>query len=269
MKIIKCVVVGDPSAEKTVLLHSFKSLMEGKEWPPPHMPTLFEYQAVKMNVGGANYSLTLWDTSGEEEFGRLRPLTYSGTDVFLICFAVTSPNSLQIAKDMWIPEIKKCSPSTPFILVGTQLDKLVTKKRNDRGEKPVKTEVAAKVAKKTGASFYLECSAKERQGVKAVFEAAVKAAVLAPVWETGGPTRFRQVTRTFGNFLTESYTAIRHVEFTIRGFVGLLRGMNIVKYMELHRRGQSRRSIASMSSQGSSVYCRDSPSYREDRKFSL
>nr|XP_006822124.1 PREDICTED: cell division control protein 42 homolog [Saccoglossus kowalevskii] len=243
---VKCVVVGDPAAEKTLLLHSFTALIEGKEWPPKYIPTLFEYHAVKMEVDGVTYSLTLWDTTGEEEFGRLRPISYSGADVFLVCFSVSSTRSLQIAKDIWIPEIKKCSPHTPFVLVGTQLETLESESDNKH------TQSESPIAKKTGAVGYFECSANGRRGVKAVFTAAVHAAVHAPVWESGGPNRFRQVTRTLGSFLTESYTALRHVDFNLRGICGLLRDMGMTKYMDLnHSRRQGRHQRVSIVSTSS------------------
>lgn len=42
--------------------------------------------------------LTLRDTAGQEEFGRLRPLAYPGTDVFLIAFSVIEPSSFTNAR---------------------------------------------------------------------------------------------------------------------------------------------------------------------------
>jgi GTPase SAR1 family protein len=38
------------------------------------------------------------DTAGQEEFGRLRPLAYPGTDVFLIAFSVVEPSSFNNAR---------------------------------------------------------------------------------------------------------------------------------------------------------------------------
>lgn len=43
-------------------------------------------------------SLGLWDTAGQEDYDRLRPLSYPQTDVFLICFSVVSPPSFDNVK---------------------------------------------------------------------------------------------------------------------------------------------------------------------------
>ena len=44
-------------------------------------------------VDGKPISLGLWDTAGQEDYDRLRPLSYPQTDVFLICFSIVSPPS--------------------------------------------------------------------------------------------------------------------------------------------------------------------------------
>ena len=51
-------------------------------------------------------SLGLFDTAGQEDYDRLRPLSYPETDVFLVCFSVVSPSSFENVKEKWYPEIK-------------------------------------------------------------------------------------------------------------------------------------------------------------------
>ena len=49
-------------------------------------------------VDGKPISLGLWDTAGQEDYDRLRPLSYPQTDVFLICFTIVSPPSFDNVK---------------------------------------------------------------------------------------------------------------------------------------------------------------------------
>merc|ERR1719342_523008 len=69
------------------------------------------------------YQVGLFDTAGQEEFDRLRPLAYPLTNVFLVCFCVISPISFSNVKDKWIAEIRRECPSAPIILVATQIDR--------------------------------------------------------------------------------------------------------------------------------------------------
>lgn len=49
--------------------------------------------------------LALWDTAGQEDYDRLRPLSYPDTNVILMCFSVDSPDSLENIPEKWTPEV--------------------------------------------------------------------------------------------------------------------------------------------------------------------
>ncbi|ENN76661.1 hypothetical protein D910_07885 [Dendroctonus ponderosae] len=136
-----------------------------------------------MIVDGISVSLGLWDTAGQEDYDRLRPLSYPQTDVFLICFSVASPSSFENVTSKWYPEIKHHCPDAPMILVGTKIDlrddRETLNNLADQGLSPIKREQGQKLANKIRAVKYMECSALTQRGLKQVFDEAVRA-VLRP-----------------------------------------------------------------------------------------
>lgn len=62
------------------------------------------------------------DTSGQLDYDSVRPMSYPQTDVFLMCFSVVDPDSLQNVRAKWCPELHRFSTSIPIILVGTKID---------------------------------------------------------------------------------------------------------------------------------------------------
>ena len=68
---------------------------------------MFDNYAVTVMIGGEPYTLGLFDTAGQEDYDRLRPLSYPQTDVFLVCFSVVSPSSFENVKEK---VITPCNP---------------------------------------------------------------------------------------------------------------------------------------------------------------
>lgn len=154
------------------------------QFPDDYVPTVFDnYNATVLFEGGKHVSLGLWDTAGQEDYDRLRPLSYPETQVFIICFSLISPTSLHNVKKKWYPEIQEHQPGVPIILVGTKLDMRedpeVAKELAENGEAPITTDVGQAAAQEIGAVAYFECSAKTQKGLKQVFDGCIRA-VLQP-----------------------------------------------------------------------------------------
>ncbi|KAG1955801.1 Rho GTPase [Pimephales promelas] len=90
MQTIKCVIIGDGTVDKTKLLYSYTT----GHYPSGDCTVLDRY-SVDVLVDGNPVTLGLWDTSGQEDYDRLRPLSYPQTDVFLICFSLGDPASFE------------------------------------------------------------------------------------------------------------------------------------------------------------------------------
>ncbi|XP_010189524.1 PREDICTED: cell division control protein 42 homolog isoform X1 [Mesitornis unicolor] len=180
MQTIKCVVVGDGAVGKTCLLISYTT----NKFPSEYVPTVFDNYAVTVMIGGEPYTLGLFDTAGQEDYDRLRPLSYPQTDVFLVCFSVVSPSSFENVKEKWVPEITHHCPKTPFLLVGTQIDlrddPSTIEKLAKNKQKPITPETAEKLARDLKAVKYVECSALTQRGLKNVFDEAILAALEPP-----------------------------------------------------------------------------------------
>lgn len=62
------------------------------------VPTVFENYVTDCRVDGKSVQLALWDTAGQEDYERLRPLAYSKAHVILIGFSIDTPDSLDNVK---------------------------------------------------------------------------------------------------------------------------------------------------------------------------
>ncbi|KAJ8275536.1 hypothetical protein COCON_G00072880 [Conger conger] len=190
MQSIKCVVVGDGAVGKTCLLISYTT----NAFPKEYIPTVFDNYSAQVSVdsqcvaygsGGCTQvdsrvvSLNLWDTAGQEEYDRLRTLSYPQTNVFLICFSIASPPSYENVKHKWHPEVTHHCPNVPILLVGTKSDlrddpELLSKLK-EQNQTTVTQQQGAALARHIHAIKYLECSALRQDGVKEVFAEAMRA----------------------------------------------------------------------------------------------
>lgn len=186
---IKVTAVGDSGVGKTCMLMTFAN----KEFPSDgRIPSLYESGTIKagrsdayevpvtIEVCDSTYTLGLTDTIGEDEYRKLRELFTSGTDVFLVCFSVIEPETLENVKRNWLTEIRILSPKASYILVGTKTDMRnnsdVINQLKEKNKRPISLQDGIKFANANGAKTYVECSAMNKAGLENVFEQCVMAA---------------------------------------------------------------------------------------------
>src|ERR1700734_1913330 len=106
-----------------------------------YVPTVFENYVADVEGDGKHVELALWDTAGQEDYDRLRPLSYPDSHVILICFALDSPDTLDNVQEkvrfrslvilvlfydsthpQWISEVHHFCPGLPVVLVGCKKD---------------------------------------------------------------------------------------------------------------------------------------------------
>jgi len=178
MTSIKCAVVGNGGVGKTSMLISYVT----GTFQTCFMPTIYDREVKEITVDDEPIELELIDTAGQEDYDRLRPLSYPGVNVFLICFSLNSPMSLDGVVTKWVPELTQHCPLVPIILVGMKND-LRDQNTHDPNENPRIYEVmpeerGATVAEEIGAISYLECSAITKDNLEQLFENAARAGLV-------------------------------------------------------------------------------------------
>ncbi|KFA53343.1 hypothetical protein S40285_06488 [Stachybotrys chlorohalonatus IBT 40285] len=181
----KLVLLGDGACGKTSLLNVFTR----GYFPTVYEPTVFENYVHDIFVDNVHIELSLWDTAGQEEFDRLRSLSYDDTDLIMLCYSVNSKDSLENVESKWVGEIADNCPGVKLVLVALKCD-LREQGGDEEGaadnaapaaqpeKRPmISYEQGLEVARRIGALRYLECSAMRNRGVNEAFTEAARVAL--------------------------------------------------------------------------------------------
>jgi len=156
----KVVMLGDCECGKTSLLTRYiKNLFEEQ-----YTATVFDSSSTEIVMGKLDdLTIDIWDTSGSSEFDRVRPLTYEDVSLFLVCFDMSNPQSLNNITQKWLSEIKSHKNIVPVVMLGCKSDLMDGNKDKSK---------FMHVAKQLGAVAYYECSSKtpeQRQNIDRLF----------------------------------------------------------------------------------------------------
>ncbi|KAL1139890.1 hypothetical protein AAG570_006867 [Ranatra chinensis] len=115
---------------------------------------------------------------GAEAYDSVRPLAYQDAQVFLLCFSIADPQSLDNARNKWYPEIRdNCGGNASVILCGCQTD-LRTGGDRQAQATVLTPEQGVSLSRQVGATTYVETSSKTSiKAVKDAFEVAALAAM--------------------------------------------------------------------------------------------
>ncbi|KAG4033254.1 hypothetical protein MFRU_005g02670 [Monilinia fructicola] len=180
----KLVLLGDGACGKTSLLNVFTR----GYFPTVYEPTVFENYVHDIFVDGTHIELSLWDTAGQEEFDRLRSLSYDDTHAIMLCFSVDSKDSLENVESKWVGEIAENCQGVKLVLVALKCDLReqgaedeaaeATEDGEQREKKPmIDYNQGLEVARRINALRYLECSAMRNRGVNEAFTEAARVAL--------------------------------------------------------------------------------------------
>ncbi|MCJ1232113.1 Rho GTPase [Varicellaria rhodocarpa] len=179
----KLVLLGDGACGKTSLLNVFTR----GYFPTVYEPTVFENYVHDIFVDNVHIELSLWDTAGQEEFDRLRSLSYDDTHTIMLCFSVDSKDSLENVESKWVGEIAENCQGAKLVLVALKCD---LREQGADGEEDSEEQAqpqekqnlvdythGLEVARRIQALRYLECSAKKNRGVNEAFTEAARVAL--------------------------------------------------------------------------------------------
>merc|ERR1711974_278643 len=102
----------------------------------------------------------LWDTSTEQQYEKLRPLSYPGNEILAICFSIVDKASFDDIPKKWLPEIKHHRPDGCIVLIGLKCELRPTEKNS------ISTDLAKKMQKEIGAHCYVEVSATDQESIQ-------------------------------------------------------------------------------------------------------
>jgi len=174
----KITFVGDCQCGKTALIHRFLH----DKFLEVYTPTGFQRYSSSCDIGDTLHNFTIWDTSGFSPYDTIRPLAYQDTRVFMLCFHIGQPDSLDNIVKKWYPEVRKHCPDVPVILCGCQSDarsdsQIVSALARQR-KLPVSFDQATSAGNEIQAACYVETSSKiSSKSVKNALEIAVILAI--------------------------------------------------------------------------------------------
>lgn len=171
MFLMKICLIGDGAVGKTALRERYL----GKGFAANYLMTIGADFAVNhMEIDGRSIKFQIWDLAGQERFGSVRSLYYSGSHGALMVFDVTRDGTFNNLIEGWLPELQKHlrTGPIPVILLGNKIDL-----RDPNDASHIQLDQGQKLADRLSQLYsngdmpvpYLETSAKTGENVVEAF----------------------------------------------------------------------------------------------------
>lgn len=211
----KLVVVGDTYCGKTKFVNRYVNSTYEDTYTATGIDT---YHTTYQVSAAHKIHVSIWDTSGDQSYDRVRPVSYADADLVLVCYSIEKPETLHHIATKWLPEIKEHCPHQPIIVVGCgsdmRTDGDVLARLSANGQSPVTYDQGLKAAKDIEALVYSETSAKtSERSVKDILEVAILSSVGGGAKYNCSDARFKRqrsfIKRKKCSWIGEPLTTVR------------------------------------------------------------
>ena len=153
---LKVVAVGDPSKVELLFTLNDMPLNEHRD---------FENYTREMTINNAH-----WDTAGQAEYDRLRPLSYAGANVILLVFDLSSKATFSNLSEKWMKEVAHYCKDAKILLIGINLDL-----RQAGNPNHVTDQEAEQFVKENKCTTYIPCSSRTCERIDKIWPSVITA----------------------------------------------------------------------------------------------
>lgn len=160
----KVVFVSD-SDYKSLLLFKF----DERPHPKRDLSSIFDNYKIDVSIDGKPYTLSMWNTAGNEDYDRLRPLAYQDANVIVIVISMISRSSFNNITEKWLGEVRHYCKDAAIAIVAIDLDQY-----QNGNPDHVSLEEIEKYANENKLHGYLACSLKTDENIDKVFPTIIQ-----------------------------------------------------------------------------------------------
>eukprot|EP00035_Acanthoeca_spectabilis_P021162 m.436658 g.436658 ORF g.436658 m.436658 type:complete len:240 (-) comp18002_c0_seq1:288-1007(-) len=115
---MKVLIVGNGAVGKSSMMRRYCKGVFTNDYKKTIGVDFLEKQ---LSIGGEDVRLMIWDTAGQEEFGKLTRAYYQGAHACVVAFSTTDRDSFDEVES-WIEKVEEVVQDIPMVLVQNKVD---------------------------------------------------------------------------------------------------------------------------------------------------